>query len=174
MAIWHDDPDLKERFYSEYPDDLLVLVHEGSFRFTNTKPEAMWSRIIARMEWDLRGGETIYAYKAILLNQPQNLKTLKVGQEILLVAHKAYQYPIRVTYDYLAERHQYDITPCNQCGLPELFDPIPKLIEHTFPDMNKQMGNKEFAVPVFSSFCPVCRGVMIVSGKRADTPENPD
>ncbi len=111
MAIWHEDLALKGHFHPEYPDDLQILVHEGSFRFTNTKPEVMWGRLLARIETTHRDGSTTHAYKATLLNQPKQLKTVQVGQEILLVAYPAYRFPIRVTHEYLASRGDYEITP---------------------------------------------------------------
>ena len=164
MTFWRDDPALKGRFHPEYPDDLQVLVHEGSFRFTDTKPEVVWARVFALLEITTNEGRKAQAYKAILLNQPNHLKTLKVGQEILFVAHVGYQHAIRITHDYLADRASFDIEPCDKCGLPETFDPISKLSAHTFPDAKKLVDEGNFQL--FSSFCPMCGGVMIVRHKH--------
>jgi hypothetical protein len=165
VQIWRDDPDLKGRFHPEYPDDLQVIVHDGSFRFTDTRPEVMWAQIVARLEWTHQTGETGYAYKAIVLNKPQQLKTVQEGGEILLVAHKDYKLPIRVTHEYIMERDFYNITPCNNCGLPELFDPISKLAAKSFPGMQEQENPQELMA--FTSFCPMCgnKGFLFIKHK---------
>jgi predicted nucleic-acid-binding Zn-ribbon protein len=163
--LWRDDPDLKDRFHPDYPDDLQVIVHDGSFRFTDTRPEVMWATIVNRLEWTHQTGETGYAYKAILLNVPQQLKTVKQGAEILLVAHKDYKFPIHVTHEYIMERDFYNITPCSNCGLPELFDPITKLAAKSFPDMDKDKESVEMMA--FTSFCPMCgnKGFLVIEHK---------
>lgn len=125
MAIWHDDVDLKGRFHPQHPDDLQVVVHEGSFRFTDTKPEVMWAHVVARLEWTHQSGENGYAYRAVLLNQPHQLKTLKQNDEILFVAKQSYKLPIRVTHEYIMQRAFYDIrlvtsVVCQNCLTPYL------------------------------------------------------
>jgi hypothetical protein len=166
-AMWHDDPNLQGRFHPQYPDDLQVVLHEGSFRFTRAKPEIVWGRIQLGLEFEFEGNppQIVRAYRASLLNQPVQLKTFKVGQDIMLVAHKSYKLPIYVTHEYVADRAQYHITPCNECGLPELFDPISKLVEHSFPGMKETLKKEEGAFPMFTSFCPVCGGTMVVKHK---------
>ena len=153
MAVWHDDPDLQGRFHPQYPDDLQVLVHEGSFRFTDSPPEIMWARIFARLEWTNFDGKEGYAYKAQILNQPRSLKTLKLGDEILFSAHKGYAYAVRVTHQYIMQLDYCEITPCNKCGLPDLFDAPADLIAKTFPDLAAQARENILA---FNSFCPLC------------------
>lgn len=182
MNIWHKDAALKGRFHPQYPDDLQVLVHEGSFRFTETSPEVMWARVFGLFEITTNEGRTAQAYKAILLNQSNQLKTLKIEQEILFVAHSNYKYPIRVTQDYLVERASYVIEPCMQCGLPETFDPITKLLEHSFPDLKRMLDSDKRLQPSFTSFCPLCGGTMLVrhkeltelkANKRGEENQNP-
>lgn len=168
MSVWRNDPDLADKFHPDYPDDVQVIVHEGSYRFTDAKPEVMWARIFAKLGWTHNTGEEGYAYKAQLLNQPHQLKTVKLGDEILLVGHAGYQYTIRVTHEYITERDFYTIRPCDKCNLPELFDPISKLMEKVFPDMPKETEDGGPVYPMFSSFCPVCGGVMVVRHKHLD------
>jgi hypothetical protein len=165
VQVWRSDPDLKDRFHPDYPDDLQVIVHDGSFRFTNTHPEVMWASIVARLEWTHNTGETGYAYKAILLNKPHQLTSVQEHSEILLVAHKEYKLPIRVTHEYIAERDFYEITPCTNCGLPELFDPISKLAEKSFPGISDAKEPQQLLT--FTSFCPLCgnKGFLFVKHK---------
>ena len=174
MAVWHRDPAFEGKFHPQYPDDVQVIVHEGSFRFTETKPELMWAKILEPYEvTDINGG-TIRAYKAQLLNQPFNLKTIKMGSEILFIAPLRYRHPIRVTEQYLADRREYDIEPCNRCGLNELFDPISQIIEKVFPQMKEALEKEHQALPMFTSLCPVCGGVLIVKHKGfANAPTQP-
>jgi hypothetical protein len=168
MAMWHEDPNLKGRFHPEYPDDLQVMLHEGSFRFTESKPEIAWARIGLMLEAKYDDGDTLRYFRANLLNQPHQLKSLTVGQEILFMAHKSYRYGVLVTYDYLHDRAQHIITPCNQCGLPELFDPISKLHQSSFPDMKNNPDLPPDTLSIFTSFCPICgpNGSLIVRDKR--------
>lgn len=171
-GVWRDDPDLKGRFHPDYPDDLQVIVHDGSFRFTDTRPEVMWATVFTKLEWTHDTGETGHAFKGIVLNKPQQLKTVKEGGEILFVAHKDYKLPISVTYDYIAERAFYNITPCTNCGLPELFDPISKLAAKSFPDMAAQQEKQPHLKIMFTSFCPLCgnKGSLLIRHK--DLPES--
>ncbi len=173
MAVWHRDPALEGKFHPLAPDDIQVVVHEGSFRFTTSKPELMWATIYELHEvTDINGG-TIRAYKARLLNQPFNLKTLNIGSEILLIGSQRFRHPIRVTEQYLADRREYDIEPCNGCGLDELFDPISQIIEKVFPQMKEALEKEHQGLPMFTSICPMCGGVLIVKHKgmvNASTP----
>jgi hypothetical protein len=171
MALWHDDPNLKGRFHPEYPDDLQVILHEGSFRFTEAKPELVWARIHEglKLRFTSHMTDPIIAYRAILLNQPHHLKTFEVGQKFMLVAYAGYPHTISVTREYLFSRAPYDIIPCDKCGLPELFDPIPKLIEHTFSGL-KDKPNETLSI--FTSFCPLCGGTMMVKQKGLALPDD--
>jgi hypothetical protein len=168
MTVWRTDPDLAGRFHPDYPDDIQVVAHEGSFRFTQARPEIVWARIGLMIEGKFEDGSVFRYYKAHLLNQPHQLKTLTVGQEILFMAHKSYRYGILVTYDYLQDRPQYIITPCNKCGLPEVFDPISKLYQHSFPDIKNNPDLPADTMSLFTSFCPVCgpNAFLIIRDKR--------
>lgn len=163
MAIWHSDPALNGRFHPEFPNDVQVLVHEGSFRFTHARPEVMWARISDRVMIKGAQGRRIGAYRAMLLNQPFELQTLHQQDEILLVGHAHYPYSIRVSELYLTERTDYDILPCNQCGLPELFDRISVLTATTFPDTPSDQH-----LMMFTSACPLCSGLLVVRHKDFD------
>ena len=163
MASWHNDTALKGRFHPDYPDDMQVLIHEGSHRFTKTKPELMWVKITEHREFTCVDGSAIIAYKATLLNQPQNLSTIAIGHEILFVAHEDFRYAIRVTDDYLADRVKYTITPCSKCGLPELFDPVVKLYAKSFPGLADRTNS---VIANFTSYCPLCGGVIVVSNRE--------
>lgn len=171
MTVWRNDPNFEGKFHPEYPDDLQVIMHDGSFRFTNTRPEVMWVRIIAKMEAKMESGETLNYCKGVLLNAPHQLKTVKLQQQIYLVAYKDYQYAIYVTPDYLKDRLNWEITPCTKCGLPEAFDPIPKLWKKSFPDTPDSLNtSEEKLIKVFSSFCPLCgqEGFLMIKEKGFD------
>lgn len=182
MEPWRSDPNLKRHFHPQYPDDIQLLVHEGSFRFTSAKPERMWATVLEGIEITDLEGKPIRAYKAKLINQPFNLKTLQMGSEILFVPSTTFQLPIRVTQEYLNDRKTFDIKPCDRCGLSELFDPVQQLIALTFPDMKTHVEeHPEHAQGImFSSICPFCGGVMLVShigmrkvqDKTAPKPQN--
>ena len=109
MTLWREDPNFKGKFHPDFPDDLQVLVHEGSFRFTDTSPEVMWARIVAKMEVTLQSGDKYSFYKGILLNQPHQLKTLKLHQEIYLVGAEKYPHAIRIAPDYIPDRPLWEI-----------------------------------------------------------------
>ena len=158
MSSWREDPKLEGRFHQEYPDDLQVIVHEGGPRLTDKRPELIWVRIISN-----QGS----AYVGTLLNQPDSLGTLKLGDNILFIAHETSEYPLRVTEKYLLERNRWTIEPCTKCGLSELFDAPSDLIRKLHP--NPAEGE---SVEGFTSFCPMCGGVQIVMDKsRLNTEE---
>ena len=89
MAQWHNDPDLKERFHPQYPDDLQVLIHEGSFRFTDKKPEVAWVHILNRLQWMHEGFDDSYAYRGILLNKPHQTREASGGPPRIPTLEKA-------------------------------------------------------------------------------------
>jgi len=125
----------------------------------------MWARIVLAAELDIRGKYKLQVYKATLLNQPHELKSVKLGDHIQFLAHTGYQYPIYTTQQYLVDRAEFEIIPCTQCGLPELFDPIYKLFKLSFPPLPEQLGANADTTVAFSSHCPVCgKGMLIVNG----------
>lgn len=170
MAVWHDDPALQGRFHEKYPDDVQLLIHNGSFRFTRNAPEVVWVRITSRMEFERDDGKQATAYKAHLLNQPHHLEGFEKGSEVLLLADTDYQYTVYATREYVLQRPDFEITPCNNCGLPELFDPVPRLIAHTFKGEAAEQMQQQIETGggvVFSSLCPMCgnEGQLTVKSK---------
>jgi hypothetical protein len=153
---WRTDPLLRGRFHPDYPDDLQVIVHDGGPRLTKKSPELMWVSVV---------GTEGRAYRGKLLNKPHNLITVKEGDEVLFLAGPKGIEPFRVTPKYLKEREHWHILPCNRCGMPELFDAPSDLIAVIFPNMKDREDVEEFK---FTSFCPLCRGVQLVSDKPLD------
>jgi uncharacterized protein YegJ (DUF2314 family) len=110
---WRSDPRLLGRFHSEYPDDVKVIVHDGGPRTTDRRPEVVWVRVIGC------DGEV---FRGQVLNRPFHLEKVKQGDFIKFIVPKSGEYPILVREQYLKERENWIITPCNKCGLSELFD----------------------------------------------------
>lgn len=153
-AAWREDKSLKGRFNPDYPDDLQVLVHDGGPRMTDHPYELMWVRVV---------GTHGPAYAGLLLNAPHGLTSVKQGDKILFMGSETSQHPFRVTERYLVERASWEISPCNKCGMAELFDAPSDLIARVFPDLS------EGAAPeVFTSLCPLCGGVQFVSSKALE------
>lgn len=153
---WRRDPLLQGRFHPEYPDDLQVIVHDGGPRLTKNTPELMWVSVV---------GKSGRAYRGKLLNKPHGLASAKQGDEILFLAGPKGIDPFFVTPKYLQEREHWHILPCNKCGMPELFDAPSDLIAAVFPKLKDQ---KNVAEMKFTSFCPLCRGVQLISDKPLD------
>lgn len=156
---WRSDPALMDRFHPDYPDDLQVVVHDGGPRLSDTPQELMWVRVVAK-QGDVYRGE--------LLNEPHGLKTAKVGDEILFLPANEGKPPFRVTEKYLQERKDWHILPCNKCGMPELFDAPSDLIAKIFPDLADRSDVEEMK---FTSFCPICGGVQMISDKPVSLTE---
>lgn len=153
---WRIDPLLQGRFHPEYPDDLQIVVHDGGPRLTKNPPELMWVSVV---------GKSGRAYRGKLLNKPHGLASVKQGDEILFLAGPKGIDPFCVTPKYLQEREHWHVLPCNKCGMPELFDAPSDLIAVVFPKLKDQ---KDVAEMKFTSFCPLCRGVQLVSDKPLD------
>lgn len=145
---WRNHPQLVGRFHSESPDDLQVIVHDGGPRMTDRRPEAVWVRVLAARS-DL--------YEAEVLNQPQQLATVKQGDRIQFVIPSSGKSLIMVRQKYLNERSAWIISPCNKCGASELLDAPSDLIAKTFPDLNP--GD---VLEAFTAFCGICGGVQSV------------
>ena len=145
---WRNDPNLRGRFLPGSLDDLQVIVHEGGPRLSQAAPELIWVRVT---------GQEGSLYQGQILNVPHNLRLLQQGSSILFVAPAGAEHPLLVTRKYLSERASWKITPCDSCGLPELFDAPSDLIAIIFPDTppGAQMQG-------FTSFCPLCGGVQVV------------
>ena len=149
---WRTHGLLAGRFHPDFPDDLQVIVHDGGPRLTDRRPEAVWVRLHATEAADLFLGR--------VLNQPTQLKSIKLGQEVRCLVTAPAKYPVLATAKYLAERGEWSITPCQKCGFGELFDPPSDLIRAIFPDI--QAGT---VMEAFTSFCPPCGGVQVVQHK---------
>jgi hypothetical protein len=61
-APWRRDARLSGRFHPDFPDDLQVLLHDGGPLFSTVRPEAVWARLLERVDDGV--------YRGILLNQP--------------------------------------------------------------------------------------------------------
>lgn len=148
---WRTDPALSGMFHPEYPDDLQVIAHEGGPRLTQSRPELVWVRVTGK-----RAG----AYEGTLLNQPHQLQSLNLNDSILFLPANVGNQPFMVTEKYLNERNDWHLKPCDKCGMPELFDAPSDLQAKIFPDIPAD-GKME----AFTSFCPVCGGVQVVSSE---------
>lgn len=157
---WRNDPLLKGRFHPDFPDDLQVIVHDGGPRLTKNAPELMWVSVV---------GMSGRAYRGKLLNKPIGLESVKLGDEILFLAGPKGIDPFYVTPKYMRERERWHVSPCNKCKMPELFDAPSDLIAVVFPKLKDKKDVDEIK---FTSFCPLCRGVQLVSDKPFDKSKN--
>jgi hypothetical protein len=157
---WHRDPLLAGKFHAQYPDDVQAFVHDGDPRRTRRGPELCWVRLLRVERAPTRplAGTTVepsrHVYVGELLNQPHTLTSVKRGDHLRLISVHGMPQPLHVTDDYLRERPQWRITPCNKCGASECFDPPSVMAKFRFPDAPAG------SVPVkFTSFCTHCGGV---------------
>jgi hypothetical protein len=153
---WRNHPKLQSRFHPEFPDDVEVLVHDGSPRLTDRSPEVVWVTVTGRDGNDIFTGR--------ILNQPQQLTSVAQGAEIKFIAPSG-EFLLMVTEKYLLERPNWNIQPCDQCGFDELFDAPSDLMRVIFPDIA--------AMEMFTSFCGVCGGVQVVLDKNAELEDQP-
>lgn len=150
---WRNDPRLLGRFHPEYPDDVQVIVHDGGPRITDRRPEGVWVRVMGC------DGEV---FRGQVLNQPNQLEKVKEGDIIMFIVPKSGLYPILVREQYLKERENWIIHPCNKCGLSELFDPPSELIKIVFPSV---YGREDMLMEKFTAFCGACGGVLVVENR---------
>ena len=154
MNEWQKHPKLKGRFSSENPDDVLVLVHDGGPRFTKHHPELVWVRVT---------GEADSIFTGIILNQPEQLTSIKAGSIISFLVPDGGQHPIMVTQKYIQERSGWIVYPCKKCGLTELFDAPSDLNRVVFP--NSPNG----AITVMSTvICGGCGGSQGIQNKNVN------
>ena len=145
MNDWQNHPSLRDRLHPDYPGDLQVIAHDGGPRFTDHSPEMLWVRVTGCTDNTVSTGT--------VLNQPQQLTSIKQGLEITILVLDGYEYPLMVTEKYLIERPHWIVQACQECGLTELFDAPSDLISAAFPDM--PLGS----VPeYFTTFCGACGG----------------
>jgi hypothetical protein len=167
-APWRLDPLLAPGFHPNYPDDTQVLVHDGEPRRTKRQAEVCWVRLRGAVPAPMRTLLAIddrptaiqpspHVYIGELLNQPHALTTVKRGDPIKLISVPGLPHPLHVTDDYLAERASWAISPCNRCGITEVFDPPSVMAKVRFEDA--RAGG---VVQTFTAFCAVCSGVQLL------------
>lgn len=150
---WRTHPRLRGRFQPDFPDDLQVLVHDGGPRITLRQPELVWVRVTGGGESDV--------FTGLVLNQPQQLSSVKKGQQIRFMVPSGGEYPILIREKYLVERPLWTIHPCQKCGFSEMFDPPSDLIQFAFPKL--QAGA---VVDIFTATCPLCGGIQTLEYKE--------
>lgn len=162
QSAWHRDPLLDGKFHNQYPDDIQALVHDGDPRRTRRGPELCWVRMqrIERAPTRQVGASASaiepsrHVYVAELLNQPHTLTTVHRGDRIKVISVHGLPHPLHVTEDYLREREQWTITPCDKCGASECFDPPSVMAAVRFPD-----APADSIIEAFTSFCSHCGGI---------------
>jgi hypothetical protein len=65
---------------------------------------------------------------------------------------------LHVTDEYLRERIEWTITPCDKCGASECFDPPSVMAAIRFP--TAPVGTR---FEGFTSFCPHCGGIQALA-----------
>lgn len=136
------------RFHPSAPDDLQAIVHDGGPRMSDRAPELVWVTVTKAL------GENLF--RGRVLNRPHQLKNVGEGTMIHFIAPQG-EHLLMVTEKYLAERPDWNITACTNCGLDELFDAPSDLIPVIFPNMPANAS-----MSVFTSFCGMCGGVQVV------------
>jgi len=79
----------------------------------------------------------------------------------------------RLVFDRLAipdlydpdERPDWSITPCNRCGLSELFDAPSDLMRVVFPNLP---AGENAQMQMFTAFCGACGGIQMVRSRRVE------
>lgn len=157
---WRTHTLLKTLFHPDFPDDLQVIVHDGGPRLTNRRPEAVWVRLHAAEAPDQVVGT--------VLNQPAQLTSVKLGQDVRCLVTASAKFPVLVTAKYLAERGDWNVVPCNKCGFGELFDAPSDLMRVIFP--NNPPGS---ITVMFTSFCPPCGGIQVLQHRPTQAARAP-
>lgn len=139
---------LRGRFHPEAPDDVQVVVHDGGPK-TSAAPEMVWVRVT--------GAGANNVFRGTVLNDPQQLETVRQGASINFVAPEG-GHLLMVTGQYIAEREEWVVQPCSKCGLDELFDPPSLLVEQSF-------GNIEDVetMEAVTTRCGLCGGTQVVA-----------
>jgi hypothetical protein len=160
---WHRDPLLDGKFHANHPDDIQTLVHDGDPRRTRLGPELCWVRIVRVDRAPTRRVDAAYEpsrhiYIGELLNQPHTLQSVKRGDRIKIISVHGLPHPLHVTDEYLHEREQWRITPCDKCGASECFDPPSVMARVRFPN-----ASPDLEIQKFTSFCSYCGGIQELS-----------
>lgn len=160
---WHLDPLLEGKFHASHPDDIQTLVHDGDPRRTRRGPELCWVRVLRIDRAPTRRVDAEYepsrhVYIGELINQPHTLQSVKRGDRLKLISVHGLPHPLHVTDDYLREREQWRITPCDKCGASECFDPPSVMARVRFPNTSPDVE-----IQKFTSFCSNCGGIQELS-----------
>ena len=156
---WTDHPKLRGRFHAEFPDDLQVIVHDGSPQISHRHAELVWVRITG-FEND--------RFSGVVLNQPDQLRSVAEGSQIVFIVPESGEHPLQVSSKYLDERSNWRLlAPCNKCGLTELFDSPSELVASTFPSVAAEQLSLGFT---FTTRCGWCGGGQVVRLKRTRWP----
>ncbi len=152
-APWRDDPYLRGKFHPQFPDDLQVLVHDGDPRRMRRGPELCWVRVqrldrapTRQVTAAVEKSNTVYVGE--LLSSPHTLQSVNKGDRIKLLSVAGMAHPLHVNDDYLRERLEWQITPCDRCGASESFDPPSVMARVRFPD-----APPATVIQAFTSFC---------------------
>ncbi len=152
-APWRNDPYLRDKFHPQFPDDLQVLVHDGDPRRMRRGPELCWVRVqrldrapTRQVNAAVEKSNTVYLGE--LLSSPHTLQSVKKGDRIKLLSVAGMPHPLHVHDDYLRERLEWQITPCDRCGASECFDPPSVMARVRFPD-----APPDTVIQAFTSFC---------------------
>jgi hypothetical protein len=148
---WREHPKLRGRFHPEHPDDFQVIVHDGGPRFTQHKPELVWVTVT-----DCKND----VFVGRVLNKPEQLSLVSEGSVIKFLIPDGYEHGLMVTDNYLRERPDWIIQPCQQCGLSELFDAPSDLKRVVFRD-----APPGSIMEMFTTFCGACGSVQVVKYK---------
>lgn len=171
-APWRKDLALTQAAHESFPDDVLVTLHDGEPRRTEIGPEHCWVRISGSFEGPVRQfmlmpdtapttntellGNTVYVGE--LQNEPHHLTTVTKGDNVHFLADSGSGKALMVTDEYLKERPDWWIVPCDKCGFAEGYD-APSLMHQTrFPETPEDATPEQF-----TAFCPECGGMQMFS-----------
>jgi hypothetical protein len=161
---WHHDPLLVGKFHPEFPDDVQTYVHDGDPRRTRVGPELCWVRLLKVERAPTRRLASTdvepsrHVYLGDLLSTPHSLKTVKRGDRVKVISVHGLAHPLHVTDDYLREREEWTIAPCDRCGATEVFDPPSVMVKLRFPD-----APPGSIIERFTTFCSLCGGMQELS-----------
>jgi hypothetical protein len=151
---WHEHPKLQRRFHRENPDDIQIIVHDGT-RAQLQRPELVWVRITA-----CENG----IFSGLVRNSSNHFRNVSPDSLVLFIVPEGGEYPLLVTPQYLQERSTWRLlAPCKDCGLTELFDPPSRLVASLFPTLSAAELSQGFT---FTTRCGWCGGGQVVRLKR--------
>lgn len=160
MTHWRAHPALADKFHPDFPDDLQVLIHDGGPRLSAHHPELVWVRVTGGTGTELTG---------TVLNQPDQVGGVQERSVITFLVPDGGPAPVMVTKQYLRERPDWIVQPCDGCGFTELLDAPSDLIRKVFPTLPPG------ATPdAFTSLCALCGGVQLVQNKDAELDDEDD